>query len=386
MKKIIIFISLFAVLLPVTVLAVTVRTNNSVYLAKNDTIEGNLFAAGQTITIEGKVNGDIYCAGQTINISGEVTGDINCAGQSINITGPVTGSVRLAGNSVSLDNKIGHNLMAAGAAIVASAKSSIGWDMLVAGATVEARGNVGKDLYGAVANATIAGQIGRNVNLILSDKIKPATSGVNINNNGLTIAKTAKISGNLTYRSNNLAAIESGAVISGNTTHNLPTVNRASQRFNFLGWLWFKLFSIFSSLAIGLVLISLWREEIKKLTDLLLNKIGLSIGWGVILMFLTPILIILLFITIIGIPLAFILIAIWLIALLISRILVGILIGRILLDNFWPKQKDSLILAMIIGIVITYLIYSLPFIGWILSLVAVWWGLGGIWQYFKNRQ
>ncbi len=385
MKKTVIFISLIIILLPATVLAVTVRANNSVYLAKSDTIEGNLFAAGQTITIEGKVNGDIYCAGQTINISGEVAGDINCAGQSINISGPVAGSVRLAGNSVSLDNKIGHNLMAAGATIVTSAKSSIGWDMLVAGATAEARGNVGKDLYGAVANATIAGQIGRNVNLILSDKIKSAKPSPNITDNSLTLANTAKIGGNLTYRSNNQASIESGAVVSGNTTHNLPKVSQAGQRFNILGWFWFRLFSIFSGLVVGLVLISLWREEIKKITDRMLEKVGPSLGWGVILMFLAPILTVLLLITIIGIPLGLILIGLWLIALMISKILVGIMVGRSILNSLWPAQKDSLIWAMIIGIIITYLIYSLPFLGWILALLAMWWGLGGIWLYFKKQ-
>ncbi len=385
-KKIIIFVSLFALLLPVMVLAVTVKANSSVYLAKGDTIDGNLFAAGQTITIEGKVNGDIYCAGQSINISGEVTGDINCAGQSINITGPVGGSVRTAGNAISVTNKIGHNFMAAGATVMASANANVGWDMLVAGATAEVRGNVGKDFYGAVANATIASQIGGNVNLILSDKIKSGNQGININNDsGLTLAKTAKINGNLTYRSYNLATIESGAVVSGNTTHNLPKVSQAQRGFNILTWFWFRLFSIFSALIIGLVLITLWREEIKKITDLMLSKIGSSIGWGVILMILTPILTVLLFITIIGLPLGFIVIGLWGIALMISKILVGIMVGRSVLNSLWTAQKDSLIWAMIIGIIITYLIYSIPFLGWVLALVAMWWGLGGLWQYFKKK-
>jgi len=385
-KKTIIFFSLFAFLLPATVLAVTFKANNSVYLSKNETIDGNLFVVGQTITIEGKVNGDIYCAGQSINISGVVSGDVNCAGQSINITGSVAGSVRVAGNSISIDNKIGHNFLAAGSTIVTSASSSIGWDMLIAGATTEARGNVGKDLYGAVANTTIAGQIGRNVNLILSDRIRSGDQGVTVNNaGGLTLTSTAKINGNLTYRSNNSAIIETGATVIGNTTHNLPTASQAKRGFNFLGWFWLRLFSIFSALIIGLVLISLWHEEIKAITDLMPSKIGSSIGWGVILMLLTPILTVLLFITIIGLPLGFIIIGLWLIALMISKVLVGIMIGRSILNSLWTAQKDSLIWAMIIGIIITYLVYAIPFLGWLLALMAMWWGLGGLWQYFKKR-
>ncbi|MCK4553560.1 hypothetical protein KAU19_01185, partial [Candidatus Parcubacteria bacterium] len=124
--------------------------------------------------------------------------------------------------------------------------------------------------------------------------------------------------------------------------------------------------------------------QIKKLTDKMLDKVGPSIGWGVIVMFLTPIIAILLLITLIGMPLAFILIGVWLIALFVSKILVGILIGRELLKRFWEKKKDSLLLAMVIGIVIAWIIFSLPIIGWLLCLVAMWWGVGGIWLYFRK--
>ncbi|MCG2690686.1 hypothetical protein L6249_01270, partial [Candidatus Parcubacteria bacterium] len=71
-------------------------------------------------------------------------------------------------------------------------------------------------------------------------------------------------------------------------------------------------------------------------------------------------------------------------ALLISKILVGILVGRGLLGRFLPKQKESMIWAMVIGIAAVWIICSLPYIGWLFCLVAVWWGLGGIWLYFRK--
>ena len=194
----------------------------------------------------------------------------------------------------------------------------------------------------------------------------------------MTITNTAKINGQLKYKSEKDAAIDSNAVITGETIHNLPDVKDKKSKLENLNWWWGKLISIFSALVIGLVLISFWREQIIRITDLMKEKMGASLGWGILILLLTPIIAIILLITIIGIPLSFISIALWLIAMYVSKILVGILIGRSFLNSYWVKQKDSLILAMIVGIIITYIILAIPFIGWTLSLLATLWGLGGI--------
>ena len=63
------------------------------------TVEGNLYATGQTVTIEGTVDGDLICAGGQVAVAkgGVVTGDLMCAGQSVEISGEVRGDVRSAG-------------------------------------------------------------------------------------------------------------------------------------------------------------------------------------------------------------------------------------------------------------------------------------------------
>ncbi|MDP3042901.1 MAG: polymer-forming cytoskeletal protein [bacterium] len=376
-KTRLLIITCFALLLvaPATAHAFTVKTDNSVYVAQGETVEGNLFAAGSTITIDGAVTGDVICAGQSININGTVEGDVICAGQSININGAVNGSVRAASNNVNINGRIARNVMAFGAGVYLGKSAEVGWDMLVGAATAEIRGKIGRDLHGGAANATIAGEVGKNVNLRIDNQNKK--------DSGLIIANEAIINGSVTYTGKNEASIAEGASIAGAVTHNLPKIS-ITKKQKTLGWAWGRLYSIFSALVIGLVLISLWRDEIKKLTDKMLDKAGVSIGWGAVIMFLTPIAAILLLITLIGLPLAFILMGVWLIALLISKILVGILVGRGLLGRFLPKQKESMIWAMVIGIAAVWIICSLPYIGWLFCLVAAWWGLGGIWLYFRK--
>ena len=370
MKKTTLLACLAILLLPLAASAYSIKNSDSIYVPKGETIEGNLYAAGSSLTIDGKVTGDVICAGQSININGDVAGDVICAGQSININGNVGGSLRLAGNTINFNGQAARNGIMIGATIVTSASSSIGWDLLVLGNIYELRGNIGRDLYGSAGQVNLSGQIGKNVNLNFggkNDYTKP-----------LIIAGTAKVNGDLKYKSAKDAVVESGAAIKGETIHNFPAVAAKKSNLANLGWWWGNLISIFSALVIGLVLISFWRQQIIKITDLMLAKIGASMGWGILALLLTPLIVLILFITIIGIPLAFISLALWLIAIYIGKILAGILIGRSLLNNYWPKKKDSLILAMIIGIIIAYLIFALPFIGWILALLAVLWGMGGI--------
>ena len=377
MKKTIIILTLAIILLPLTASAYSVKKGDSIYVPKDEVIEGSLYAVGSTLNIEGKVTGDVFCAGQTINISGEVAGDIFCAGQSINVSGKVGGSLRVAGNAINFNGQVARNAITAGATIVTAASSSIGWDLLVLGNAFELRGDIGRDLYGSAAKVTVAGQVGKNVDLNFGSQ--------NNNEKPLTITSAAKINGNVKYKSDKDAVIDTGAVIRGETIHNFPTAVAKKSPLADLGWWWGKLISIFSALVIGLVLISFWREPVLKITDLMLAKTGPSFGWGILALLLTPIIVVILLITIIGIPLSLILLALWLIAIYASKILVGILVGKSLLNNFWPKQKDSLILAMIVGVVITYLIFALPFVGWIISLLAVLWGLGGIMLALKKQ-
>jgi len=239
-------------------------------------------------------------------------------------------------------------------------------------------------LHGGAASVIIAGEIGKNVRLRLDDtaKNRPKNTILKKTNNPLQITNTAIIGGNVIYTARQDADIAENASITGEITRNEPKI-AAKHNFTIFKT-WGRLISFFAALVVGLVLISLWREPIKTLTEQMLNKISRTIGWGVVIMFISPIIALLLLFTLIGIPLALIVITLWLIALYVSKILVGIVIGRSIMEKLWPKQKESLIWAMIIGVALVSTICWVPFIGWILCLIALWWGLGGIWLHFKK--
>jgi cytoskeletal protein CcmA (bactofilin family) len=379
-RKAIILLLFVVLLLPAAALAFTTKAGNSINVGKGETIDGNFFAAGQNIQIEGKVNGDVFCAGQSVNINGEVAGDVICAASSINVNGKVGGNLRAAASSIILNGSVSRNLMAAAASISTGASSSIGWEALTAAATGDFRGRIGRDLVGAGAAYTLGGTIGRNVRLWLDGNKNNDKYG----DQGLKIENDARINGMLTYTSKNDAQIASGAKITGETKRLEPKVRQTGNRdgggIRFLG----TLYSIIATLIIGLVLVKLWAEEIKKIITFFTIKGGSTFGWGLIILIITPIIGLLLLITIIGAPLTILLMMVWAIALTLSKIFVGIFVGQKLLERFWQAKKESLYAALTIGVVVTYIVFAIPVLGWLLSALALIWGLGAIYLYFRK--
>ncbi|MFA6171363.1 MAG: hypothetical protein WCW77_04405 [Patescibacteria group bacterium] len=378
MRKSILALTLFFaffLVLPIKASAYELKKGDAVTIPKDQIINDNLYVAGSSITIEGRIRGDVFCVGQNINIKGPVEGSVFCAGQSINLDGPVSGSVRVAGNTVNINSIVGQNVDVFGAAVNLGSNAKVGWDMLIGAAGANIDGQIGKDLHGGGANVIINGKVGKNVNLALGEK-----------NSSLTLGDNAEIKGNLTYKAQKDASISSKAKVAGKTER--KEYNKGDWQGRAVGRIvvWGLLFSIFSAILIGLVLIGLFKKPVITISGVMQEKISSSIGIGFLTIILGPIALILLALTVVGIPLALILLALWLISLAVSKVMAGIFIGRILIQKYWPAKKDSLTWQMIIGILIFTLIAIIPFIGWLLAFIAVCWAFGGMLiAYRKSR-
>ena len=97
---------------------------------------------------------------------------------------------------------------------------------------------------------------------------------------------------------------------------------------------------------------------------------------GLVCLIVVPIALIILAITMIGLPLALILGALFAILLYVVKIFVGVYLGEKALRLFNKKLPIPLIWSMIAGLVIIYILFLLPFIGWLIKLAVMLWGLG----------
>jgi cytoskeletal protein CcmA (bactofilin family) len=336
-------------------------------------VNGNLYAAGQTVTIDGTVSGDLMAVAQTINVNGRVDGDIIAAGQNITVNGEVGGNIRVAGNAINLNGPVSRNVNAFGASVVLGNNSKIGWDALLMAATTEVRGEITGNLSGAAGQILIVGKIGKDVNLNL-DK---GNSGQKI-----IIASGATIGGNLSYTAKNAAQIDPKATIGGSTEQKTPT---APEKNLLAGWLWKKLLGIFSAIVVGLFLVFILTKVTPKILKGIEENPGKIMLRGFIIMFILPLVALLLIFTVIGLPLALIIGAWWLVATYVARIFTAILIGDLLFRKLFKKNKVALIWQLVLGVAVLWLLIAIPFIGWIFSLVAIWLGLGGIYTYVTHQ-
>ena len=369
------FIFSALLLLPLSFsLAASTKSGDPIYIAKDEIVNGNFYAAGETITVDGTISGDLIVIAQTINVNGRVEGDIIAAGQNITINGEVGGNIRIAGNSLTINGSAIRNINAFGANIVLGPNSRIGWDAYLAGATIEARGIIDGSLLGRSGQALIAGKVGKNVDLRLTDN--------NINA-PLVISSEAVINGDIIYGSDKAAQISDKASLAGKIQQK-PIQNQTDNN-RFLLWLWSKLFSVFSALAVGLIIIFIG----KNITNHILSKMSETptkmILPGVILTFSLLPIALLLTITIIGLPLALIIGASWLIMIYIAKILAAIIVGQIIIKKLTRRDDPSLSWPLIVGVIICWLVFAIPYIGWLFGLSAIIFGVGGIWHYVAHQ-
>ena len=360
----------FLLSIPMAAKAYSMESSDNIYIGKNETIEGNLYAAGQSITVDGTVNGDVIGAAQTITVNGVVNGDIIGAAQTINFNGDVKGNIRVAANYLNINGSIGKNLNAFSAVTVLSRNSKVAWDALIFADTVEARGIVEGNLHGAVSSAIIAGKIGRDVDLKIEGQ-KGAQS--------LVIDKEAVIAGNLNYTSASDASIESQSSVAGQTNKTQP--QKAS--FNWSAFLWMRIFGIFSALLAAFAMWFLWKGGVEKSLSSIKNKWGINLLNGLVILGTLLLSCIILAITFIGLPLAAILAVVGAVLFYLGKVVAAIFVGNFII-SFFTKKKFSTA-AIVLGVVVVWMLCSIPFIGWLICFAAALLGGGALAEILKEK-
>ncbi len=392
MNKAKIFVFLTAACLFITPFAVGAQDqpaqDSSFYVSADQVVDKNVFKAAESIVIDGQVNGDVFVAGNVVSINGAVSGSVFAAGNSVSIKGPVGGSVfaagssvdvasevkgsiRVAGSNVTVGGKAMQNISVIGSNIAISRDSSTGWDLLVAGANASASGTVARDAKFDVANLALNSQIGGNADATISGDGK------------MSLGNEAKISGRLDYRSprKEQLNLDEGAAVLGEVSWQEQKVDDAKKpagiSYNpFFSP--FKMLSFFSLLIIGLVFISLIKQPTKRVAEKMTSEPLLSIGWGVVLFVLIPFISFVLLFTIIGIPLSVLIMIAYFICLYAAKMFAALSIGSYLLGQLNKKKEPTMVLSLIVGLVALFLLIALPFVGWLIKLIVLWWGLGAI--------
>lgn len=348
-------------------------------------VNEDIYVFGGTISIDAPVFGDIWCAGGTVTISDTVQGDVVVAGGTVYLRGMVLEAVRAAGGTLIISGNIGGDLIVAGGTVTIEPNVVIGKSLAVSGGNVVVGGTVQGFAKAAAGKMTLNGRIDQYLEF----------TGEELNLNGnvggtstivakrVNVQDRAALNGNVTYWTA-LGEVDFGrALKDGATAVFDPTLQKRYDRpdYKFLGFasflaaLWYLL-AMFVLIWIGKWLFSaMWENAATRAKQ---DFIG-SLGYGFVYFAVVPIAVVLLCVTLIGIPVGIILLFIYLLLLALANVITA------LVATYWLMQKRGyvwssfqVVLVALGLLVVLKMLGFIPVIGWLVKMAAIFTAFGAL--------
>jgi cytoskeletal protein CcmA (bactofilin family) len=362
--------------MPVSAVAMTVRQGDSAGVAKGETLADDLYAFGNTVTVDGTVDGDVVAFAQVVVINGHVSGSVISAAQTVRIDGTVGGSVRAAGSTVDVGGTVDGDVLAGANQVTVSGE--VKRDVAAGAQAVSLTDMVGRNVMTGSESLTIAGKVGGNVQA---------------QSNRVTVAKDGSVAGNLEYWSAEDASVQGS--VAGQTSRHEPQkqaqgpTGAAGMASTVLDAVVAWIESLLGFLLLGLLMVYALRRPTEGGSQVVLDRVWPSLGVGALVFFSAPMAFI--FVFVVGLFfgawwLAFVLMAAFWLLLLAGAIVGGLAVGRAILRRFVAADEPSLTISLLVGLTLVWLVGAIPFlgafVGWVVmllgtgALVLLWMGKG----------
>lgn len=339
------------------------RSGDNLSVGKTEKIDRTLFIAGNQISIDTDVDGDVFCAGQKITINGAVKGDVFCAGQDIKINGPVSGGVRLAGQNVEVNSLVEGSVSVASSTFDVGINGKIGKDITIAGDTANINGTVGRDLAFSGNRLNVNKEVGRNIK----------ASSQNI-----ALGSSAIVGGNLEYTSANDYSKAEGAKVDGSVQKYQPKKSEDSGAKSLAKFI--LGFVLPALLITSMILILVAPRIFYSTTNNALPTPWKALLFGIVVNIILPIFIILLAITVYGIPLAVLLLVAWVLLMILSGPVTAFYVGRLVM-----RRTNNVIWIMLVGSLVVVIAYLVPMVNFLMLMFVLWAGVGMVAMEFYRR-
>lgn len=374
---------------------------------------------GQSIPAGVIVENDVLLAGQTVTIDGSVLGDVVAVGTTVRINGQVRGSLIAAAQTIVINGSVGGTLYSGAADLLLGPSADIQRNLYYAGLSMTAQpgSRIERDLLGVTFGATLGGSIGRETRAVIGP--------LEIARLIIALAKWDVKIPILTSPTGVAPTI--GAWASGQTPSLTPSSSRilaAAQRGDLRtagpsapidfapiwAWLLQELRVLASLVVMALLAGWLIPNFTADASDQLRAKPLLALGYGLIALVIAFNLIgvaLLLGVLIVAIGLTLGYASLWNLTFLFwgvgfstlglavvvltafvlfgSRMIVAYLAGSLILSR-WPDLARHRWAPMLVGLIPYLVVTSLPWIGWILDILLMSFGLGAAWLAYRSKR
>jgi cytoskeletal protein CcmA (bactofilin family) len=340
------------------------RTGTDITIGPAEQITDSLYTAGQNTTIAGRVTGDVIATGKYLNITGRVDGAVNALVVNADISGIVGGSLRVGGGDVTISGQIIGDVLVASGSLEITKTGSVSGDVLLESGSLDVSGPVSGEIKGNASDVTINA---------------PVSGGVDVAVKTISLGSLARIAGEFDYTSPDSVTTAPGATVSGVTKH--TTSDRIYPGSDIKAWLFSPLFRLLSLLVTGVVFVVVFPAMAAAGADGIRRSPLVALLLGVLAAIFTPIGIVLLGVTIVGLPAALLGIIATLTVLYLSQVFAGLAIGRWILPKTWDAAgRGYNLLAMAIGVVLIGVarLIPAPHLSSAISVLVALLALGGV--------
>ena len=331
--------------------------------AREAVIAGDYFGTGSTASPGSAVEGDAFIAGGEVELNKPVGGDALLAGGGVFISERVGGDLYATGGSLMIDAPIAGNARLAGGHVEITRRGQVSGKTTLVGGRVNVMGKAGRQLVVFGEHVTLDGEVAGNATIAART---------------LSIGPNARVAGKLTYRGSLPAQVDPAAVITGGINYlSFDFVDETYQPVaRVVAWVGVIAFMV-GLFLIGMLAI-LWAPE----STAHMSKLGRtrpvsSIAVGLVTILCMPIAIVLLMLTVVGIPFAFMLLLAWPM-ILVFGYLAGVMAVSDAIAGPSANAKGRRIFLLAMGLGVMLLFARVPFAGWLIGMLLLVMGVGAM--------
>ena len=329
---------------------------------------GNAYAAGVSVVVTAPVTGDLSAIGGNVISAAPVAGDDLFLAGSISSRSPVAGDFRAAGGSISIEKPIAGDLVALSLS-VSDAGRAAGSVFIIALNTTMTSGAAGPvTIYGN--NVSLAGDFAGDVNVVASGR--------------LTLSPNTRIRGALSYQAPESATISSSAIVDGGIEYKnvsyLPDAG-TSHMLAFMSVWFFLIVRILGALILAGLLAGLFPKLAETMVEracaarMRSKLLTLFLGFAVLVA--TPILLVVLALTFVGIGIAILMLILYALVVFLALLYAGIMFGGIAVR--WYAHRETILWHDgVLGMLAFSLIALVPYVGFFIVLLFTMFAAGAL--------
>ncbi len=352
--------------------------------------QDDVYLAGETVDVNAIVDGDVVVAGSNITVRDSVRQDLIVAGGEIMVNGYIADDIRAAGGRLTIDSEIGDDVIVAGGKVFITEKAIIHGNLINFSGDIEMNGEVKGMLKSYSGDLDLNGKVHGDARLFGEDiQVNGEVLGISkIAAETIKIGEAAKFYSNVTYWSEGDELDFKSALVNATATYDEALIaNRNEISWKGFGLAGIGLFIMYVLSAFLILLVLNWAFStlFSDAADYLDSGLWKSLGYGIIYIFGVPLLIVLTFIIIIGIPIGLLLFSTYVFTILFGHLVAALLIAHFLYKNrnrkFWPVVFVSLGIAIVLRF-----LTLIPFLGSLVSILVIVIAYGLLIAIFLERK